>query len=68
MRKRWRQQLTELHQLQEQAAQLRHEMSTARQAVEASIHLVQERLGLQTGDSSKRAPEVLGFHRNRKVN
>jgi len=68
IRKKLRQQLTELHQLQEQAVQLRLEMSTARKAPQASIHLAQERLGVPTADSPILPTKVLAFNPQRKVN
>jgi hypothetical protein len=69
IRKELRQQVTELHRLQEQAAQLRQEMSTAPEAVEASIHLLHERLGLSAGESQppSRRPTALSGSGHRRI-
>lgn len=67
-----KQQVTELHRLREASAELRHEMRAAREALKASIKVLQESLPLAAGDSQlssrRRTADVLTFDPMRKVN
>ena len=67
-----KQQVKELHRLREESAELRHEIRGAREALKASIQVLQESLALTAGDSqlssTRRTADVLAFDPRRKVN